>query len=87
MGPNIIEDEREDAAQQLSERLREKEKRDDRPENSNVVLDKTYNRPMDWATPRYPTRNVVQQVHKQPTEETRAAQAAAPITIRNTSKE
>ena len=37
VGPNIIEDDREDAAQQLSERIREKVKRDNRPENSNVV--------------------------------------------------
>ena len=31
VGPNIIEDDREDAVQQLSERIREKGKRDNRP--------------------------------------------------------
>ena len=82
MGPDIIEDDREDAAQKLSERVREKEKRDDRPENSNVVRDKTYNRPLGRATHRYPIRNVIQQVHKQPTEETISPQAAATITTR-----
>ena len=43
VGPNIIEDDREDAAQQLSKRIKKKEKRDNHPENSNVVRDKTYN--------------------------------------------
>ena len=37
VGPNIIENDREDDVQQLEERIREKGKRDDRPENSNVV--------------------------------------------------
>ena len=87
VGPNIIEDDREDAAQQLIEKIREKRKRDDRPENSNVVRDKTYNRPLGRATHRYPTRNVIQQVHKQPTEETRAPETAALITTRKTSQE
>ena len=37
VGPNIIEDDREYSAQKISDAVREKEKRDDRPENSNVV--------------------------------------------------
>ena len=68
VGTNIIEDDREDAAQQIRDAIREKEERDYHPENSNVVGDKTYNRPLGRATHRYPTRNVIQQVHKQPTE-------------------
>ena len=68
MGENIIEDDREDTAQQIRDAIREKEERDYHPENSNVVGDKTYNRPLGRATHRYPTRNVIQQVHKQPTE-------------------
>ena len=68
MGPNIIEYDREDAAQKLRKKIREKGKRDKLPENSNVVQDKTYNRPLGWATHRYPTRNVIQQVHRNPTE-------------------
>ena len=64
----IIEDDKEDAAQQLSKKKREKGKRDNRPENSNVEQDKTYNRPLGRATHRYPTRNVIQQVHINPTE-------------------
>ena len=50
--PIIIEDDSEDAAQQLSDKIREKGKRDNRPENSNVERDKTYNRPLGWATHR-----------------------------------
>ena len=87
VGPKIIEDDREDAAQQLSERIREKGKRYHCPEKSNVVRDKTYHRPLGWETNRYPTRNVIQQVHKHPTEETRAPQAAALITTGKTSQE
>ena len=68
VGANIIEDDREEAAQQLRYAVKEKEKRDDRPENSNVVRDKTYNQPLGRATHRYPTKNVIQQVHKQPAE-------------------
>ena len=80
MGPNIIEDDKEDAAQQLSKKIREKGKRDNRPENSNVVRDETYNRPLSWETHIYHTRNVIQQVHRNPTEETNAPQASALIT-------
>ena len=48
----MIEDDREDAAQKLSERISEREKRDNRPENSNVVHDKTYNCPLGRVTHR-----------------------------------
>ena len=84
MGPNIIEDDREDAAQKLSKRIIEKGKIDDHPENLNVVQDKTYNRPLGQATHRYPTRNAIQHVHRHPTEETSAPQASAIITTRET---
>ena len=60
LGPNIIEDDREVVGQQISERIREIGKRDNSPENSNVVRDKTYNRPLGRVTHRYPTRNVIQ---------------------------
>ena len=43
VGPNIIEDDSEDAVQQLRDKKREKVKRDNRPENSNAERDKTYN--------------------------------------------
>ena len=33
--------------------------------------DKTYNRPLGQATHRYPTRNIIQQVHRKPIKETR----------------
>ena len=52
MGPNIIEDDIEDAMQELNDRIRGKVKIDDRPEKTNVVQDKTYNRPLGWATHR-----------------------------------
>ena len=52
VGPNIIEDDREDATQKLSEKIKEKGKRDNRPEKPNVVRDKTYNRPLGRATHR-----------------------------------
>ena len=68
VGSNIIEDESEYTAQQLSDIIREKGKRDNLPENSNVEREKTYNRPLGQATHRYPTRNVVQQVHRNPIE-------------------
>ena len=85
--PNIIEDDREDSVQQLRERIREIGKRNNRPKNPNVVRDKTSNQPLGRATHRYPTRNVIQQVHKHPTEETRAPQAAALITTRKKNQE
>ena len=66
VGPTIIEYDREDAVQQLSERIREKGKRDNIPENSNMVRHKTYNRPPGREKHIYPTRNVIQQVHRQP---------------------
>ena len=62
MGPNFIENSTEDAEQQLSDILNKKATRDNRPENSNVVRDKTYNRPDGRATHRYPSRNIVQQL-------------------------
>ena len=64
VGPNIFEDDSEDAAQKLIDKIREKGKRDNRPENSNVERDKTYNRPLGRATHRYPTRNIIQQVYR-----------------------
>ena len=33
--------------------------------------DKTYNRPLGQATHRYPTRNIIQQVHRKPIKEKR----------------
>ena len=52
--------------------MKEKGKRDNRPENFNVERDKTYNQPLGRATHRYPTRNIIQQVHKQQIKEERA---------------
>ena len=65
LGPNIIEDDSEDTAQQLRDKIKEKGKSDNRPENSNAERDKTYNLPLGRATQRYPTRNIIQQVHNQ----------------------
>ena len=65
MGPNIIEDDSEDTTQQLKETIKEKGKRDNRPENFNVERDKTYNRLLGRANHRYPTWNIIQQVQKQ----------------------
>ena len=42
--------------------INKKAAKDSKPENSNVVRDKTYNRPLERANHRYPTRNVMQQV-------------------------
>ena len=41
LGPNIIEDESEASTQQLRDKMKEKGKRDNRPENFNVERDKT----------------------------------------------
>ena len=62
MGSNIIEDESENAEQQLKKIINKKTAKDSKPENSNVDRDKTYNRPVERANHGYPTRNVVQQV-------------------------
>ena len=64
MGTNIIEDEGETTTQQLRDKIKRKDKRDNCPEKSNVIRDKTYNRPLVRATHRYPTRNIIQQVEK-----------------------
>ena len=82
LGPNIIEDDREDTAQQLRDKKKEKGKRYNRPENSNVERDQTYNQPLGRATHRYPTRNIIQQVHKQHIKEERS-QLDEPLTNKN----
>ena len=45
-------------------KIKGKDKRDNRPENFNVIRDKTYNRPLVRATHRYTTWNIIQQVQK-----------------------
>ena len=72
MGPNIIEDDSETTTQQIRDKMKEKGKRDNRPENFNVERDKIYNRPLGRATHRYPTQNIIQQVHKEHIIEERA---------------
>ena len=72
MGPNIIEDDNEDTTQQLRDKINEKVKRDNHPENFNVEIYKAYNRPMGQATHRYPTQNIIQQLHKQQIKEERS---------------
>ena len=62
--------------------MKEKGKRDNLPENLNVERDKTYNRPLGRATHRYPTRNIIQQVHKQQIIEERS-QLDEPLTNEN----
>ena len=57
MGPNIIEDDSETTTQQLRDKIKGKDKRDNSPENFNLIRDKTYNRPLVRATHRYPTLN------------------------------
>ena len=49
-----------------------------------MVQDKTYNRPLVRVTHRYPTRNIIQQIHRQTTEETNAPQASALVTTGET---
>ena len=82
VGPNIIEDDSEDTAQQLRDKIKKKGKRDNRLENSNVERDKTYNRPLGRATHRYPTGNIIQQVHREKIKEERA-QLDEPLTNEN----
>ena len=64
MGPNIIEDDSETTTQKLRNEIKRKHKRDNCPENFNVIRYRTYNRPLVRATHRYPTRNIIQQVEK-----------------------
>ena len=82
MRPNVIEYDSEYEAHQLRDKIREKGKRDNRPENSNVERDKTYNRPLGRATYRYQTRNIIQQAYINPIKETNAPQASAPRTTK-----
>ena len=64
VGPNRIEDDSETTTQQLRDKMKEKGKRDNCPENFNMIRDKTYNRPLVRETHRYLTRNIIQQVQK-----------------------
>ena len=60
--PNVIENETENVEQQLKKIISKNAAKDNKSENSNVVRDKTYNRPVERANHQYPTRNLVQQV-------------------------
>ena len=62
--------------------MKEKGKIYNCPENFNVERDKTYNRPLGGATHRYPTRNIIQLVHKQHIIEERS-QLDEPLTNEN----
>ena len=66
VGPNIIEDDSETTTQKLRNEIKRKHKRDNCPENFNVIRDQTYNQPLVRATHRYPTRNIIQQLEKKP---------------------
>ena len=59
VGPNIIEDDSETTTHQLGGKIKGKYKRDNCPENFNVIRDKTYNQPLVRATHRYLTRNII----------------------------
>ena len=54
VGPHIIEEECENAEQKLQQIVNRKATKDSKPENSNVVRDKTYNRPVERTNQRYP---------------------------------
>ena len=82
MGPNTIDDDSENTTQQLRDKIKKKVKRDNRPETFNVEIDKTYNQPLGRAMHRYPTRHIIQQVHKQQIIEERA-QLYEPMTNEN----
>ena len=43
LGPDIIEDDSETTTQQLRDKIKIKDKKDNFPENFNVIRDKTYN--------------------------------------------
>ena len=64
VGSKIIGDDSETTTQKLRDKMKEKGKRDNRPENFNVERDKTYNRPLGRETHRYPTQNIIQLVQK-----------------------
>ena len=72
MGTNKIEDTSETTTQQLRYKIKGKDKRDNFPENFNVVRDQTYIRPLVKETHGYPTRNIIQQVKKKQIIEERA---------------
>ena len=58
----MIEEDHENAKQKLQQIINRKATKDNKPDNLNVVRDKTYDRPVERANHRYPTRNVIQQV-------------------------
>ena len=64
VGPNIIEDDSETTTQNLRNKIKRRHKRDNCPENFNVIRYQTYNRPLVRATHIYPTRNIIQQLEK-----------------------
>ena len=82
VGPNIIGDDSETTTQNLRNEIKRKHKRDNCPENFNVIRDQTYNRPLVRATHRYPTLNIIQQVEKKQIIEKRT-QMDEPLTNEN----
>ena len=62
VGPNVIEDDTPELTDQVEDMIQNKGRKDARTENANVVQDRTFNRPVERNTHRYPTRNLIQPV-------------------------
>ena len=62
VGPHVIEDDTPELTDQVADMIQNKGRKDANTENSNVVQDRTFNRPVERHTHRYPTRNLIQPV-------------------------
>ena len=61
VGPHIIEDYTPELTNHVEDMIQNKGRKDARTENANVVRDRTFNRPVERHTHRYPTRNLIHQ--------------------------
>ena len=62
VGPHVIEDDTTEITNQVQDIIQNKYRKYARKENSNVLCDKTLNRPVERHAHRYPTRNLIQTV-------------------------
>ena len=79
----IIEDDSETTTQQIRDKIKGKDKIDNRPENFNMIRYKTFNRPLIRAPHIYTTWNIIQKDQKKQIIEERA-QLDEPLTNENT---
>ena len=62
VGPHVIYDDTPELTDQVEDMIQNKWRKDALTENANVVQERTFNRPVERHTHRYPTRNLIQPV-------------------------